>query len=130
MTIVPDLKINSQVRSLLASHWVDLQYLNIGSYHGTVRLNGELRYLGARDGLSTDAAKLELIEGEVRRVKGVKRVHLDLLNWRKNHKGLWETRLAIVRQILEDRDGVGHKFEAVESPVPDPAPEAVTTSPR
>ncbi len=86
-----DIKINSQVRSVLARHWIDLQNLNFGSFQGTVRITGELRYLGMRDCLSTDSMKLEIIEYEVRHVPGVKKVYLDLSNWRKNHKGAWET---------------------------------------
>jgi hypothetical protein len=124
--IIPDIRINSMVRSVLASHWVDLQHLNCGSYKGTVRLHGELRYLGHREALSTDGSKLEAIEGDIRRVQGVKRVHVDLLNWRKNHKGAWESRV-VIRPIFEERI-LSLDAPEVQS-ITDPASPVLATSP-
>jgi hypothetical protein len=126
--IIPDIRINSMVRNVLASHWVDLQHLNYGSYKGTVRLHGELRYLGQREFLSNDGSKLEVIEGEIRHVQGVKRIHIDLLNWRKNHKGAWESRV-ITRPIFEEKNPPPMAPEVPS--ILDPAPlEMMATSPR
>ena len=99
---VSDIKINSWVRGVLAKHWIDFQGLQFGSYQGTVRLSGELRYLGMRESFSTEALKLGLIENEIRGLSGVKRVHVDLANWRKNSRGEWEQR-AVARSLAFSR---------------------------
>jgi hypothetical protein len=87
---VSDFRINSGVRSVIARNWIDLQKLKFGSFRGTVRITGNLSYLGARTGAACDSGKLEALEAEIRRVPGVGRVYLDLTNWRRSPTGQWE----------------------------------------
>jgi hypothetical protein len=86
---ISDFQINSKVRSVLAKHWIDIQKLRFGSFRGTVRLSGELYLAGDRSASFLDAAKITLVENQVRRIRGVARVYFDLKNWRKNESGNW-----------------------------------------
>lgn len=84
---VSDFQINARVRSVLARHWIDTQRVRIGSFRGTVRLSGELRLICERTGRNFDGMQLELVVSEIRAIRGVARVHLDLANWTKNELG-------------------------------------------
>ena len=87
---------------MLAKHWINLQRLKFGSFRGTVRFSGELCYLGAHSGNRSEAAQLEELEREVKRLEGVKRVYLDLKNWRKKDGGEWECLDKVAVQTLEE----------------------------
>ena len=87
---VTDIRINSMVRAVIARNWIDLQRLRYGSFRGTVRISGTLCYLGARASQNFDPGKLEVLESEIRRIPGAKRIYFDLRNWRKNTQGQWE----------------------------------------
>lgn len=85
-----NLKLNAAIRSLLASQWIDLQRIRFATVHGTVRFYGELCYLGAHRGNRSEASRIENLEQQVRRLKGIRKVYFDLQNWRKNANGEWE----------------------------------------
>jgi hypothetical protein len=87
---VSDFQINSRARAVLARNWVDLQQVRFGSFRGTVRVSGQLSYLGERFSAAPDPAKLENIERELRQIPGLERVYFDLTNWRKDTAGRWE----------------------------------------
>jgi hypothetical protein len=97
---VSDYRINAAIRSILVKHWVDHQRLTFGSFRGTVRIRGELCYLGTAP--PANLSQVEVIEGEIRAVHGVKRVHFELSNWVKNHLGKWscieKSRVLIARE--------------------------------
>ncbi|MCZ6795642.1 MAG: hypothetical protein O7J95_18715 [Planctomycetota bacterium] len=91
MQQVSDYEINARVRSVLARHWVDTAKLRFGSFRGTVRLTGELHRLGGDTHTTAQlASKLDCIEHEIQRLRGVKRVYIQLEKWAKNGTGDWE----------------------------------------
>ncbi len=81
-----DFRINSLVRSVFARHWIDLRRVRFASFRGSVRISGELCVLGSRP----DAARVEILESEIRDLKGVKQVYFDLSDWRQGVSGNWE----------------------------------------
>lgn len=88
---ISDTQIRASVRSSLTHLRVDLQSLAIASAGGVVRITG---VLVRRD---TDAPPfgptvLEDLERELRRVAGVRRVHLDPENWHRLPSGAWMRR--------------------------------------
>jgi len=85
-----DHEINRGVRSVLTRHWVDLSKTAFASRRGIVRVMGEMRRMGPESDKPLDPTNLEVIDSELRRVNGVARVHMDLINWRKNAGGDWE----------------------------------------
>ena len=85
-----DFRINSLVRSVFARHWIDLQRVRYASFGGAVRVSGELCVLGGQPQAKIDAARVEILEAEIRRLNGVKQVYFDLSNWRQGVSGAWE----------------------------------------
>ena len=88
MQAVADTEIRSEIRSLLVRHRVDLWRLQVRITSGTVRVTGELNYLGG----SHDAPTMlvENLEREVGRTRGVKRAYLDFSNWSRLTSGEWQ----------------------------------------
>ena len=84
-----DQEVNRGVRSVLSRHWVDLTKTNFASRRGIVRLMGELQRLGPESSRPMEPQNLETLDSELRRVRGVDRVHFDLANWSKNEEGEW-----------------------------------------
>ena len=84
-----DFIVNSQIRSVLARHWIDLQKIKFGCFKGTVRLSGELLPLGSRSAKDFETSMMEKLEMDLRRIRGVIRVYYDLINWCKTD-GQWE----------------------------------------
>lgn len=76
---VSNIRVNAMVRSVLTRHWIDLQKVKLESYRGTVRLSGEIHQLGSR-AARVDPSVLSTIEGDLRRVPGVRRVHFSFTN--------------------------------------------------
>ena len=87
-----DFKINCKVRSVFARHWLDLQRVRFASFRGTVRVQGELVVLGGEGRL--EPTKIEVLETEIRRIGGVKRIVFDLANWRRAASGNASTNAA------------------------------------
>jgi hypothetical protein len=82
-----DFQINARVRSVLASHWIDLQRLRFGSFRGTVRLSGEVRLLCDQGVRKLDGSLIELLLADLRSIRGVVRVYLDASNWKTDDAG-------------------------------------------
>lgn len=80
--ILSDAHINSRVRGVFARHWIDLQKVQFASSRGAVRISGELCFLDSEDdedGAECTRARREILEYEIKRIRGVKRVHFDTL---------------------------------------------------
>ena len=90
-----DQEINRGVRGVLSRHWVDLTATNFASRQGVVRLIGELRRVGQRSEESLESTNIVALDAELRKLRGVRRVHLDLSNWRRDEEGQW---IAVVRE--------------------------------
>jgi hypothetical protein len=84
-----DQEINRGVRSVLSRNWLDLSKTNFASRRGIVRLMGELRRLGAESSKPLEPHNLDALDSEIKRLRGVDRVHFDLRNWRRNSEGEW-----------------------------------------
>ncbi len=80
-----DLKINARVRAVLARHWVDLTRVTFAAVNGTVRLSGVLKRLSTEEESSYFSEEdVLIIEQELRSIPGVRRVYIDLENWKKD----------------------------------------------
>lgn len=84
-----DHDINRGVRGVLSRHWVDLSSTSFASRKGIVRVAGELRRMGPYSSQSLESTSLTALDGELRRLRGVRRVHIDLPNWRRTEDGQW-----------------------------------------
>jgi len=84
-----DHDINRGVRSVLSRHWVDMTKTNFLSRRGILRMMGELRRLGADASAPIRPQVLDTLDQELKRVRGVRRVHYDLANWRRDEGGEW-----------------------------------------
>jgi hypothetical protein len=104
-----DQEINRGVRGVLSRHWVDLTATNFASRQGVVRLMGELRRIGPRCEESLESTNIVALDAELRRLRGVRRVHLDLSNWRRDEEGAWVpvAREATVEDAGPDGEGPG-----------------------
>ena len=87
---VSDTEIRSEVRSLLNRQRLDLQKLQIRVTGGTLRLGGELTFLGGGSGVAVPVGIVEGLEQDLKRVRGVKRTHLGFADWRRLSSGEWE----------------------------------------
>lgn len=84
-----DLKINSKMRKVLVEHNLDLSSLGVSTSSGAVTVRGELRKLSGRELSALDVAKLlGVLESNMLRTKGVKRVAFAIKGWKKS-KGKW-----------------------------------------
>ena len=102
--VVSDFRINSLVRSILAKRWLDLRPLKFGSFRGTVRVSGELYPRESRDPHSLKSSTIEILEREIRQIRGVNRVYFDLKNWRRLSSGAWDCTEGTTK-FLGDDDG-------------------------
>ena len=85
---ISDTQIRASVRATLTQLRVDVQSLSIASARGVIRICGVLERATV-DAPPIRATILEEFERELRRVPGVRRVHLDPLNWRRVPSGNW-----------------------------------------
>ena len=83
----PDTEIRSEVRSLLVQHRVDAWRLQVRVTSGTVRINGELSFLG---GSQPQGMLVESIERDLAATQGVRRAFLELSNWKRSAGGEWK----------------------------------------
>lgn len=72
---VADFRINSLVKSILVKHWVDLQKIQYDTHRGNVYLRGELSQLKRRNTGEFELSLFEVIESEMRRIRGVRKVY-------------------------------------------------------
>jgi hypothetical protein len=84
-----DHEINRRIRAVLSRHWVDLASTNFASRKGIVRVTGDLKRVGPQAGRSLESTTLTVLDSEMRRLKGVQRVHFDVANWRRTEDGEW-----------------------------------------
>ena len=95
MAASSDFRINSQVRSLLARHWIDLKKIQIGSFRGTVRITGELSRLGGEGCPPYEPHLIETLEMEIRALADVERVYIEATNWIRAGSGHWTCKDAV-----------------------------------
>ena len=88
MTEINDTAIRASIRSTLTQLHIDVQFLAISSARGVVRITGDLKRNTA-DAAPIRATMLEDYERELKRVKNVRRIHLNPDNWRKGPSGSW-----------------------------------------
>ena len=82
-----DLELNRAVRRVFVKHWVDLGRISVRSAKGNVLIRGRLmRIAGTKDELTTPIT--EHIFEEIQRIKGVRRLTVNLDNWIKEG-GFW-----------------------------------------
>jgi len=109
-----DQEINRGVRGILSRHWVDLTATNFASRQGVVRLMGELRRIGQRSEESLESTNIVALDAELRKLRGVRRVHMDLTNWRRDEEGQW---VQVAREKpAEDVEPPGEATEAGGGP--------------
>jgi len=99
---ITDAQIRCGARNVLARHWIDVHLVDIGAFRGVVRLRGELRHQGRSRSEPVGAEELQGIELELKRLRGVHRVHLCLENWHHTESGEWrETRRTRGKELAE-----------------------------
>ena len=80
-----DMKAAVLVRSVLARHWIDNTLVSIMVHRGAAHISGRLHKITAiddKDDMNED--ELMVIEMEIKRIKGVKRVIYNLEGWYKD----------------------------------------------
>ena len=107
-----DPEINRGVRQVLTRNWYDLTKTNFASRQGIIRVMGELKKLGREANEELTGTQLGALEVEMKRVKGVQRIHFDLLNWRRNEDGEW---VPIEETKRDLRGGSGDPGHGIES---------------
>lgn len=128
-----DFQINSGVRSILAKHWIDLKKVQVGAFHGTVRLTGELSRLGGECGSGHEERLIDTLELEIRALRGVARVYFDVTNWKRGSSGEWICTDPGARGKGSASTGAGETMVMeVRSPPPEPSkpPTPATTKGR
>ena len=93
--------LRAETRSVLARYRVELAQLRVGAFGTVVRLQGTLQRASGLPELTHEA--LEALEREIRRIPGVRRVEMHLVNWCRQESG----------------------WKAIENPVPEPAESVV-----
>jgi len=118
-----DHEINRRIRAVLSRHWVDLASTNFASRKGIVRVTGDLKRVGPQAGRSLESTTLTVLDSEMRRLKGVQRVHFDLANWRRTEDGEW------VRIDKQEHETEGESDEAAPSQDEGEPPPALPSQP-
>ena len=91
--------IKTDLRRVLARHWIDQRPLQCSVTEGTVRLTGKLqlsRFAPEGKGQTFVAA----LHRAIGRVRGVENVEFDLANWTWNRGGAW---ISILKPDLSTR---------------------------
>ena len=96
-----DTQIRCDLRSVLTEHGFDPNRTNFICAQGVVRLLGEL--LAARDA-PVQPAQVESLEHEIRRNRGVQRVHFHPTNFERLPSGQWKPVDPREKQFDEDRE--------------------------
>jgi|SoiMethySBSTD1v2_1073268.scaffolds.fasta_scaffold2083659_1 hypothetical protein len=113
-----DHEINRRIRAVLSRHWVDLASTNFASRKGIVRLTGDLKRVGPQAGRPLESTSLTILDSEIRRQKGVQRVHFDLANWRRTEDGEW---VRVEKQEHESEDELEEGAPPPDGAEPPPA---------
>lgn len=94
-----DWEINVLVKSVLVKRWVDIRRFQISTTQGIVHLKGMVGFKGM--GIVEDHQPFQLlqIEKDIKAIKGVRGVKMDLFNWKKNRiTGSWEKKMKEVHK--------------------------------
>jgi len=84
-----DLKINSKIRKVLVENNLDTSALTVSTTAAVVSLRGQLRKLSGREMNDREIVRcLSVLETNILRTKGVKRVKFSVKSWGKK-KGKW-----------------------------------------
>jgi hypothetical protein len=75
-------EINRKLRSIMIKHWIDLGRISIRTVRDRVFLHGSLQRLPGSRG-EVNVSVVETIFDEIRRVKGVRHIRVELDNWRQ-----------------------------------------------
>jgi len=89
-TQASDTDIRTDIRALLAQHRFDAQRVQMRISGGIVRVSGELIYVGNQYLGNVSGAVVDVFERAIKRLRGVKRAHFQLDNWRRLSTGEWE----------------------------------------
>lgn len=119
-----DYRINAEVRRHLVSRWVDVSRLQIGTTNGVVYLLGTLEptvedalqragQLPEREAVKRLVRLVALLDKELRRLRGVRDVVLNLRNVRKKG-GTWK----LVGARGEERAGCNRRTVPATAPTP------------
>ena len=85
-----DWEINVLVRAALVRRWVDIRRIHISTTRGTVHLKGTISFRGAGTVEDQQPLYMVQVEKDIKAIKGVKGVRMDLLNWEKSRAtGRW-----------------------------------------
>ena len=87
---ISDTEIRCEVRSLVNRQRLDLQRLQIRITNGTLRLGGELAFLGGSSQTPVPAGTVQGLEQDLQRLRGVKHTFLGFADWRRLSSGEWE----------------------------------------
>ncbi|MCX7702940.1 MAG: hypothetical protein N2234_02400 [Planctomycetota bacterium] len=80
-----DIAISAAVRRIFARHWVDNTLVSVMAHRGVVHITGIMHKVNAideKDDIGEDT--LQIIESEIKRIKGVKRIIFSLDGWVKD----------------------------------------------
>ncbi|MBI5115908.1 hypothetical protein HZA56_05500 [Candidatus Poribacteria bacterium] len=84
-----DLKINSRVRKILVENNLDTSSLGVSTASGSVMIRGEFKKMTGHEMNDRETARtLTVLESNILRSKGVKRVVFTIQHWKKS-KGKW-----------------------------------------
>lgn len=84
-------QIQAEVRRVFARHWIDLDRLQLGVYRDMVRVTGEL-HVTAPASPGGDLSILDVVQGELMRIREIRCVVFDLANWRREDRRWREAR--------------------------------------
>lgn len=119
VTQISDTDIRGDVRSHLARHRIDMQRIQLRVFNGTVRMCGEVYYLGAQK-QPVPINVIESFERDVASTRGVQYAFFEFDNWRRLSTGEWEA----VEHGRPETEAGGE--EAERQPVLERAPMAGT----
>ena len=108
-----DMKITVLVRSVLARHWIDNMLVSVMTRRGIVSLSGRLHKITAvdeHDDINED--EMMVIEQEIRRIKGVRRVIYNLEGWMKDGG-----RFVKVETVHDERREKKKGAESAQAPI-------------
>ena len=110
---VPDLELNSGVRSVLNRHWIDLTKTSFYARKGHVHLGGEVAVIGAGKESAGTAEALKATEAEIRRLRDVKTVSFEFTNWVRDSAGVW---ICLEKELgpADDGNGAGPAVNSAE----------------
>lgn len=105
-----DMLINTRVRRIFAKYWLDATLVSIMTHRGVVHIAGVLHKIHAideRDEVNEDL--LQVLEQEIKRIKGVKRIIFTIDGWVKD--GGQFKRISPVKRESKTKRAIRKYFE-------------------